>query len=259
MALQDSKNVDTNCILQNNDKFIGCNGDFNKYQFSENRSVASCNGLIGGLDRRDCFYYGSGYYYSSRAWAADSIYFREQTGKYYKSDWHHVEAYFKMNNITNGKGIPDGQIRYWYDSELLISYDNILFRTAQFPDMKFNQFLIAPYTGDGSPIEQTMWIDDLTVATSRLSTDVLEENINGLILSPNPAGDFIEINVGARHAVPLPEQLEIFNIFGEKESTSVNFVDTSASGGHLRIDISNLAPGVYFIKIGDKFEKFVKM
>ena len=31
--------------------------------------------------------------------------------------------------------------------------------------MKFNQFVIAPFIGDGSPIDQTFWIDNLTVAT----------------------------------------------------------------------------------------------
>jgi hypothetical protein len=29
-------------------------------------------------------------------------------------------------------------------------------------------------------------------------------------------------------------------------------------GGVFKIDVSNLAPGVYFIRIGDKFEKFMK-
>ena len=37
LALQDSKNVDPNCILLNNDSFVGCNGDFNTYAFTEDR------------------------------------------------------------------------------------------------------------------------------------------------------------------------------------------------------------------------------
>jgi hypothetical protein len=31
-----------------------------------------------------------------------------------------------------------------------------------------------------------------------------------------------------------------------------------AGGGQIKINVSNLTPGVYFIKIGDKVEKFVK-
>ena len=45
-------------------------------------------------------------------------------------------------------------------------------RTGENPDMKFNQFLIAPYIGDGSPVEQTMWIDNLTVSTHRINEEV---------------------------------------------------------------------------------------
>jgi hypothetical protein len=32
--------------------------------------------------------------------------------------------------------------------------------------MKFNQFLIGPYIGVGSPVDQTFWVDNLIIATS---------------------------------------------------------------------------------------------
>jgi hypothetical protein len=35
--------------------------------------------------------------------------------------------------------------------------------------MMFQQLLLAPYMGPGSPITQTVWYDDLRVATARLS------------------------------------------------------------------------------------------
>ena len=35
--------------------FVGCNGDFKTYPFTENRSAASCKGLAGFLDQRDCY------------------------------------------------------------------------------------------------------------------------------------------------------------------------------------------------------------
>jgi hypothetical protein len=38
--------------------------------------------------------------------------------------------------------------------------------------MKFNQFLLTPYFGPGLlPHAQTLWIDELTVATKRLSAE----------------------------------------------------------------------------------------
>jgi hypothetical protein len=86
-------------------------------------------------------------------------------------------------------------------------------------------------------------------------------------LYPNPASDYIEINVGAGSKPALMIEFEIFNIFGEKnptltlpagEGTSKVLPNGEDLGGFFRVDISNLAPGVYFIKIGDRFEKFVK-
>ncbi len=259
LALQDSKNVDQTCILQNNGNFIGCDGDFNSHKFSENRSIAACNGIEGGFDRSDCFNYGGGYYYSARIWDADTVYFTDNQGPHYKNDWHHVEAYFKLNSIQGGKGVTDGKIRYWYDSKILISFDNIIFRTAQFPDMKLNQFLIAPYIGDGSPIEQTMWIDDLIVATSPLLS-YIDANINVKenSISPNPAIDFIEISYPPLERGSGGVNIKIYNIFGQNVSTPVCSAATPASGGQ-RIDVSGLAPGIYFVRIGDRVQKFIKI
>jgi hypothetical protein len=166
IALQDSRNNDANCILRNDDSFVGCNGDFDSYVFSEERSVCSCNGLIGDLDGRDCYNAGS-YYYSARFWDSPNQMFKDEQGPYYKNDWHFIECYFQMNSIQGGVGVPDGAIQYWYDGELVIDYHRILLRTGQHPDMRFNQFIVAPYIGDGSPVDQVMWVDDLTVATGR--------------------------------------------------------------------------------------------
>jgi hypothetical protein len=43
----------------------------------------------------------------------------------------------------------------------------VLLRTGARASMQFNQFVIAPYIGDGSPVTQSMWIDNLSVATGR--------------------------------------------------------------------------------------------
>ena len=156
LALQDSLNVDTNCVLLNNDDFVGCNGDFDSYAFSEDRSAAACNGIMGDLDGRDCFSFGDSYY-SARFWDADAQVFGTD------DQWHHVVSYWKLNDIDNGIGVANGQLRYWVDDALLVSSDAILMRTGAHPDMRFDQLIMGPYIGDGSPIDQTMWIDDLSV------------------------------------------------------------------------------------------------
>jgi hypothetical protein len=46
--------------------------------------------------------------------------------------------------------------------------------------------------------------------------------------------------------------INIYNLFGEIVISS-----TSDSGGY-KIDISGLAAGVYFVRVGDKVQKFIK-
>jgi len=167
LALQDSKNVDKSCILKNDDTFVGCNGNFSTYSFTENRSVCACNGLVGDLDGRSCFDSGGGNWYSARDWRSTNVAFSDSAGADYKGDWHFVEAYFQMNSIQAGKGVPDGKIRWVQDGKTLISSDKILMRTGANPNLKFNQFAMLPYIGDGSPVAQSFWVDDLTVATAK--------------------------------------------------------------------------------------------
>ncbi len=111
-----------------------------------------------------------------------------------KSDWHHLTAYFKLNSIVDGKGAPDGELKYWYDGTLIIDHTNVLMRTSANPDMKWNQFLMAPYIGDGSPADQSMWVDDLVITSDRPLADNDRDGMpdeweiaNGL--NPNDAGD----------------------------------------------------------------------
>lgn len=166
IALQDSRNVDVNCIMRGNGAVVGCNGDFSSYPFSEQRSAASCNGILGELDGRTCYNAGN-YWYSAREWRSTQVAFGSGPGPYDKTEWHFVEVYMQLNNIVGGVGVPDGRIRWVQDGQTLISSDQILFRTGANPTMAFSQLSIAPYIGDGSPIDQRFWLDELTVATAR--------------------------------------------------------------------------------------------
>ena len=56
-----------------------------------------------------------------------------------------------------------------FDGTLVIERANIVLRSTDFPNMKFNQFLLTPYFGPGLlPHAQTLWIDELAVGTQRL-------------------------------------------------------------------------------------------
>jgi hypothetical protein len=166
LALQDAKNVDLDCILRNNDTFVGCGGNFRTYRFTEDRSVNACNGLIGDLQGRDCFPTGDNTWYSSRSWSSPDA-FVDAAGPTYKADWHFVEVYFAMNSVRNGVGVPDGKIRWVQDGRTLIASDRILMRTGRHATLRFDQFAMLPYIGPGSPAAQSFWVDDLTVATAR--------------------------------------------------------------------------------------------
>jgi hypothetical protein len=130
---------------------------------TENRAVAGCNGDGDGYSS-SCYSMGS-LHNNVKSWRAGNQYFQDTSGAYYKNDWHHIEAYVKLNSITNGRANADGIIQYWYDGQPLINHNDVMLRTAQHADMKFNKLLIAPYIGSGSPVTQTFWVDDLKLGT----------------------------------------------------------------------------------------------
>jgi predicted amidohydrolase len=85
--------------------------------------------------------------------------------------WHCVEALFQLNSLDLERDKPnaDGIVRGWFDGQLVIDQTNVVLRSTDFPRMKFNQLLLAPYFGPGLlPHEQTLWVDELAVGTRRL-------------------------------------------------------------------------------------------
>ncbi len=158
LAIQDGQNIDESNI------------GVDLTDITEVRAVAGCNGDSDGYGEGDCYLAGSAHR-NGKGWRAGDVCFSDTPGPHYKNDWHFVEAYFNLNSISGGRGIADGVVRYWYDGQLIIDHDDVVLRTGQHPDMKFNQFMIAPWIGDGSPVDQTFWVDDLTIATSRPTTE----------------------------------------------------------------------------------------
>jgi hypothetical protein len=154
LAIQDALNIDTTQI---NVDLTG---------ITENRSVAGCNGsgdgYVGGC------YQSGGLWRNEKIWNASGPAFLPNPGPGYQGDWHRVEVYFQLNSIQAGTGVADGIAQYWLDGQLLIDRQDIMFRTGRHSTMKFNQFVIAPYIGDRSTVAQTMWVDDITLATGRV-------------------------------------------------------------------------------------------
>lgn len=85
--------------------------------------------------------------------------------------WHCVEAQFKLNtlDLKNDKPNGDGVVRGWFDGKLVIEHTDVILRSTDFPKMKFNQFLMAPYFGPGLlPHAQKLWIDEMVVGRQRV-------------------------------------------------------------------------------------------
>jgi photosystem II stability/assembly factor-like uncharacterized protein len=98
--------------------------------------------------------------------------------------------------------------------------------------------------------------------TATPATSVWEiANSSSIILHPNPASEYIEINSAinptVNRRVDETAEIKIFNTLGE---CVIELPDVQHLGdvGHLqRIDVSNLPRGVYFVRFGNKFEKFM--
>ena len=99
-----------------------------------------------------------------------------------KVNWNKVEAYFQLNSIVNNVGVADGIIRLSINGELLINQTGVLLRTGQHADMKFNQIMLKPFIGDGSPVTQTIWYDDIEVRTTPASagTTTITSTVDGV-------------------------------------------------------------------------------
>lgn len=155
LSIQDGQNIDESRLGQD------------LVNVTEQRSVAGCNGDSDGHGLGACYPSGS-VHWNGKSWDPGQVFFDSTPGSSrYKGDWHLVEAYFRLNMIVGGKGAKNGVLQYWYDGNLIINHADVVLRTGARLSMKFNHLLMAPWIGDGSPVDQTFWIDELMVATAR--------------------------------------------------------------------------------------------
>ena len=112
-----------------------------------------------------------------------------------------------------------------------------------------NIWKIEPKVNDGYPY----------LLNSRI-TNVKSKNnelIDIIHIYPNPSNDYIEISIMNKGLKPsaVIDNIKIFNMLGIEVMNIRTGLDLSLQ----RIDISYLPAGIYYIKIGEKLEKFVKM
>jgi hypothetical protein len=231
LAIQDGENIDQTQIK------------VDLTNVTENRAVAGCNGNADGYDD-DCYSNGN-QYVNGKRWKSEKQWFSDESGTEYKGDWHRVEAYFKLNSIIDGKGIRDGIVRYWYDGQIVIDHNDVLLRTGQYPEMRFNQFLIAPYIGDGSPVEQSMWVDELSISASRPFDAVVD--LGSHQTSVRVSADHIAFTLDK----PSSLTLEAVDLLGR--STKLYHGSFPQGDSQIPYTASKLAPGLYHLLLRDNF------
>jgi len=123
-------------------------------------AVAGCNGNQNSSS--SCYACAPPNYPSVGAYC-NSTYWDAASPAFINNQWHHVEFYAAMNSTSAGIAHPDGIFKYWVDGNLVINYTNVYLRSGDNPNRKFNQLLLAPYIGVGSPVAQDLWIDNLVV------------------------------------------------------------------------------------------------
>ncbi len=218
--------------------------------------------------------------------------------KYYNGSVYFFEIKNRLNLIKFTDGIfsvtdfnksdifkiPNNCVLYYYDFE----FDNIgniwlSFQTNDTVTNKIQQYLLRYNSvtdfdlykiedlingfNDGAfEISITPETNEIFLSTNYsiyktdLNTDVKEtaDNLPNLFLLnvfPNPAKDFIDIQTSKVLETSEVSKVQIFDMLGIEMFSVVMGLDLSTQ----RINISHLPAGVYYIRIGDKVEKFVKM
>jgi hypothetical protein len=112
--------------------------------------------------------------------------------------------------------------------------------------------------------EASEWSETCDFTTNKTTGVNYENKKTDFIINPNPATDYIEISSlipTLKRGVDEGSDIQIFDMLGTVVFYSKDNPTPSlpASREGVRIDVSFLTPGIYFIKVGNRVEKFVKM
>jgi hypothetical protein len=85
--------------------------------------------------------------------------------------------------------------------------------------------------------------------------DLKMENKSDMIIAPNPTSDYIEIAITGNYG--LKDAVKVYDVLGNVVLTLTPTLSLQGEG--IKVDVSGLAAGVYFVRIGGDIYKFVKM
>jgi photosystem II stability/assembly factor-like uncharacterized protein len=180
-------------------------------------------------------------------------------------------VFFSQNKGQNWTKINSDLLNYPIYS--LVNIDNVLFagnktgKVAYSKDNGTNWIATSDNLPSGTVLKISDYGDYIFTSIRNGGVYKIEKSVsvldkltnNNFEISPNPAGDFITIALGAinpmlQHRVVSDSQICIYNTLGEKMLSAGNSSDLP-----IRINISDLPKGMYFVKAGSETAKFVKM
>lgn len=130
---------------------------------TENRSVNYCNDPPSSDAVGACYSVNpptNTLWYSASTW-------KSAINTVSEGIWHKIDVYLEMNTVSEGIGQSNGKMQFFVDGELAIDKSDVLYRTGQDATKKWAQLILAPYMSVGSPISQSVAIDDLVVAKTK--------------------------------------------------------------------------------------------
>ena len=93
--------------------------------------------------------------------------------------------------------------------------------------------------------------------------NIIKGNLEEIQIIPNPAQDYIEISKPSEGFKPSDGySVHVFDILGMELTTPSDLTPGPSPSGEVnkvRIDITQLPPGFYFVRVGDVVGKFVKL
>lgn len=127
-------------------------------------------------------------------------------------------------------------------------------------DKKWNMIIKAPKNSKGRTLVLVEVYSGLNKVVATVNIDIVgitevDEKVHNyyFIIYPNPTSDYLEINLDNIILSEAKNPIKIFNTYGECVMTlmSSNYLPQK------RIDVSHLPAGVYMVRIGNYFEKFM--
>jgi hypothetical protein len=117
--------------------------------------------------------------------------------------------------------------------------------------VKFVEICVSPSGNEFSLLTEEGIIYSFEYKESQIKSDSSVYSIY-----PNPATDFIEISYTSSE---LDISVRIYDLLGIEQLTLTPNSDPWKETSSVRIDVSSLPPGIYFVRVGDIVRKFIKM